>query len=49
MRETADSAAGPAARCRKFRRGSFMAVLPKMLAQHLTRGVFDVPAKQMLD
>src|SRR5262245_40331697 len=31
MRDTAGSAAAPAARCRKFRRGSFMISLPRTL------------------
>src|SRR5262245_4154460 len=32
MRDTAGSAAAPAARCRKFRRGSFTASLPEIQA-----------------
>src|SRR5262245_3766290 len=32
MRETAGSAAAPAARCRKFRRGSFISILPSLVS-----------------
>src|SRR5712691_2462456 len=36
--DTIGSAAAPAARCRNSRRRSFMAILLKMLAEHLARG-----------
>src|SRR5215831_10299362 len=32
MRETADSAAAPTARCRKFRRGSFISIPPSIVS-----------------
>src|SRR5262249_51905688 len=32
MRDTAGSAAAPAARCRKFRRGSFISILPSLIS-----------------